>query len=202
MIVYLHPSLQPVTPAWLDGYEPPHGASLGVCHRDTLRGHLVGIGDPMIFDCPPAETFCDLDQGWSVAAVGRVEPWQIRRDQRWARTVTVEGIAGQTWQAPVILDAEGGRSFLVAYGGRDFLPMLTLEQRRCQEVADAARASLLTEGGIEMGPAACRWAAVLLAATHHITADAIAALGLLDDRLVVEVLAAATGLNLTKETAT
>lgn len=196
MIVYLTTGA-PRVPPWLAGFRPPDALSVELCRRDTAHGHLVGIGDPLVFDEPPMAAFCQLADGWRVALLGELEPLNLLRQQGWARSRRVLNLDGRRWQAPEILDEDGERAFLVAYGGPDFLPVLTAEQHRCQEVAEAARAMILTGGGMDLGPA-CRWAAVLLSATHHVSPEVMAALGLVDDRLVIETLEAATQLPLRK----
>lgn len=192
MIVYAHASQQPVTPPWLDGFAPWPGTQ--VVHRDTALGHLVGVGDPIVFECPPARIFSDLDDGWRVALAGPLDPALIYRNPSWCRTAEVVDLLGRTWRAPIILDGDGERDFLVRYGGKDFLPVLSEEQARCEAMAQAARVAV--PAGIEMGPEACRWAAVLLSATYAVPPEAIAALAILDAGLVIGCLAAATGLPL------
>ncbi len=189
MIVYLHASQQPITPPWLVDFAPAPGSAVCLCRRETEHGHLVGIGDPLIIDCPPMRIFAEVGDGWQAAVLGAVGAEHLARRPRWCRTGSVTSLSGETWQAPVILGPEGERAFLVRYAGRDFLPVLTPEQERCELVAEAARAAI--PSGIDMGPEACQWASVLLAAANHISAEAIAELGLLDGQLVAEVLATA-----------
>jgi hypothetical protein len=197
VIVYLTAGA-PRLPPWLADFRPADAMAAELCRRDTEHGHLVGIGNPLIFDEPPAEAFCDLDDGWRVALVGGVDPLQILRRQEWCRSRRVESLDGRRWQPPEILGADGVRDFLVAYAGRDFLPRLTPTQQRCEEVAKAAREMILGGGGIDMQPA-CRWAAILLSATHHVSPDCLAVLGLIDDRLAIGTLEAATSLSLKRE---
>ncbi len=194
MIVYLTRGA-PRVPPWLADFKPPGSSLVQLCRRETRHGHLVGIGNPLLFAEPPVETFCDLDDGWRVAQVGDVDPLQILRRQEWCRSRRVESLDGRRWQPPEILDADGERCFLVAYAGRDFLPRLTPTQERCEEVAKVARQMILGGGGIDMQPA-CRWAAVLLSATHHVSPECLAELGLIDDRVAVGTLEAATSLTL------
>jgi len=198
MIVYLHPSQSPRTPPWLEGFQPPDSVPVELCRRETEYGHLIGVGDPLIFDSPPLRDYCEIADGWRVARVGDLDPLHLLRAQRWARTVRVESIDGLRWQAPVILDADGEEAYLVSYGGPDFLPLRTPVQQRCHDVAVAARAAIEAKRELDMAPA-CRWAAVLLSATHHVSPEVLAVLGLLDDRLITETLAAATGLPLRVE---
>lgn len=192
MIVYLHPSQQPITPPWLADFQPVEGSDMSLCHRDTEHGHLVGIADPLVFDCPPLRCFHELDDGWKVAQAGPIEPLHLHRRLTWCRSVEARSMGGEVWRAPVILDDGGDRAFLVKFAGRDFLPSLTPEQERCEAVARAAREAI--PAGLEMGAEACRWAAVLLSAGNLICAEAIAVLGLLDGQLVTETLNPAAGM--------
>lgn len=188
MLVYRHPSHQPIVPPWLADFEPVAGSSVALCHLDTDRGHLVGIADPVCFAAPPERAFVDLDDGWQVAQVGAAEPALIARRPRWCRTVAIQSLSGEAWRAPIILGTGRERAFIVRYGGRDFLPLLTPQQERCEAVARAAADAV----ELDMGPEACQWAAVLLEAANHVPAVALAVLGLLDGQLVAETVAAAT----------
>ncbi len=194
MIVYLTRGA-PRVPPWLADFKPPASSMVQLCRRDTRHGHLVGIGNPLLFAEPPLEDFHELDDGWRVAQVGDVDPLQILRRQEWCQSRRIESLEGRRWQAPVILDADGERAFLVAYAGRDFLPRLTPMQERCEEVAKVARQMILAGGGIDMQPA-CRWAAVLLSSTHHASPDCFAELGLIDDRVALGTLESGTSLTL------
>lgn len=186
MLVYRFPSQQPVVPPWLADFAPIDGSPVALCHLDTDRGHLVGLADPVLFAPPPERAFLDLEDGWQVAQVGAAEPVLLARRPRWCRTVPVESSAGETWRAPVILGADLARAFIVRYAGRDFLPALTPEQERCEAVAHAAAGAV----EIDMGPEACQWAAILLAAANHVPPLAFAICGILDGQLVAETLAA------------
>uniref|UniRef100_UPI0017E4D679 hypothetical protein n=1 Tax=Methylibium sp. TaxID=2067992 RepID=UPI0017E4D679 len=114
------------------------------------------------------------------------------------RTLPATSIGGETWQAPVILTEDGERAYLVRYAGRDYLPQPSVVQARCEAVAQSARAGI--RDGIDMAPA-CHWSAVLLAAANYVSEGTIAALGLLDDQLVAQVLGAGTGMPLTHQVA-
>ncbi len=153
------------------------------------NAHLVGERDD----------WADLDDGWQVAVASKVDPQMFRRTMRWCRTVDVDDAHGRTWTAPVVLNASGDRCILVSYG-KDFLPVLSNAQERALAVASAARDALVAAQGIDGAgldfPVAARWVAELLALTHHIGMEAIGALGLIDDALILAVLGAATGLSL------
>lgn len=155
------------------------------------NAHLVGERDDWI----------SLDDGWQVAVAGPINPQQLRRSLRWCRTVNVEDTHGRVWTAPVILNEHGDRCILVSYG-KDFLPVLNPAQARAVEISKAARDALVVAqevegGGLDMSVAA-RWVAELLSLTHHIGMEPIAALGLIDEALILEILSAAVGLKLAK----
>lgn len=204
-IFYRHPAPADIVPPWLQGWAPVH-AEAAICHRDTPAGHLVGICNPLAFGVPAKAEWVDLDDGWQAALGPTLDPrLLIRHAQRWADVVTVQDMQGRDWAVPVILTADGSRSFRVAYGGRDMLPRLTPEQARCLEIASEARMAWIAEkerqangeeaAGVDMGVAA-RWALPLIAAANHIAEAALAELGLADDFLIVGTMAVATGLPL------
>lgn len=190
MIVWHHPSQNPVTPACLDGFEPIGDTQ--VMRRDSERGHFVAIGDPLYFDIPPARAFKPLGDGWSVAIHGKLDPTLLFRRPTWIRTEAICDLAGRVWMSPIVLNDAGERDFLVNFGGKDFMPMLTEDQERCLGIARAARVAI--PSGLEVSQVACHWAAVLLAVTNAISVEAVAELALLDAGLVAQVLSKASGL--------
>ncbi|MBA3591565.1 hypothetical protein, partial [Methylibium sp.] len=121
MIVYLHPSQQPIVPPWLDGFTP-QTPGVELVQRQTAHGCLVGIGDPLVIDCPPMRILMDVEDGWRAAVIGKLNPAHLWRGERWCRTLPATSIGGETWQAPVILTEDGERAYLVRYAGRDYLP--------------------------------------------------------------------------------
>lgn len=189
MIVYLHPSPGVRLPPWLEDFLP-QVTGVEVCQRQTDRGCLVGIGDPALLALPPERAFVEVDEGWSAALLGRsFNPTHLWRGEGWCRTAPAIAISGAEWQAPVILNDDGDRAYLVRYAGKDFLPAPTFAQRRCEDIARAARSAM--SEGIDMR-VACQWAAALLSSVAAISETAIAVLGLLDDQLVTQTLALAT----------
>lgn len=191
MIVYRHkPQVSgPVTPEWLDGWTPVAGHS--VCHRDTGKGHIVGVAEPILFS-PPLRWF-DVDQDWEGAFRGPLNHGVLARAQLWCDVRPALDLAERCWMAPVILTEEGGRAFRCSYGP-SWLPELTPAQDRAEKIAKAAR-DALDGGGVDMA-VACQWAAELLCITYHLHVNVISNLALLDDRLVPEVLSAASGRSL------
>jgi hypothetical protein len=182
----------PTCPEWLSEWKPGSAGVHSLCHRDTADGHLVGVGDPLLFS-PPRRWF-DVDQDWQAGSIGKdLNHGVLARDLLWCESRACADLADRVWMAPVILTAGGDRAFRVAYGS-NWLPSLTPEQTRAEKVAVAAREALLS-GGADMA-IACQWAAELLCVTYHLHVQVIAGLALLDDRLVPEVLATAAGINL------
>jgi hypothetical protein len=181
-------------PAWLEG-----AADLQEANDRDGKARWWGIGNAHLVG--EREDWQELDNGWRVAVAGPVDPRQFRRSIRWCRTVQVDDTHGRQWTAPVILNEHGDRCILVSYG-KDFLPALNPAQARAVEIAKAARDALVAaqeveEGGLDMSVAA-RWVAELLSLTHHIGMEVVAVLGLIDEALILEALAATVGLNLKK----
>lgn len=188
------PSTRQTPPPWLVGcadvlrVEDRTGA-----HRwwGVGNAHLIG----------PRDDYLPLSDGWLVALAGDLSPQIYRRTLRWCRTTEVEDTQGRTWTAPTILNAAGERVILVSYG-RDYLPVLSADQARAVEIATAARQQLLAAH--DLGEAidfsvAARWAAELLALTHHLSAEVLAVLAVLDEALILGVLSAACGLPLKRQ---
>ncbi len=170
-------------PPWLVGAHDLH-------RREGHGERWFGIGaQPWLVGNQKGE-WHDLADGWRCCLVGDLDPAELRRDQRWCDTEPAVDLHSRRWAAPVILGEDGGPVFRVSYG-RDFLPALTTEQTQAEEIAKAARQALAS-GGID-GPFARRWAAALLAITHHLDIEVIGALALLDDALVLSVLQPASG---------
>ena len=153
------------------------------------NAHLVG---------PDGKEFRELSDGWSVAITGLINPADYRRDIRWASCADAEDTRGRAWRAPRILSEGGERIILVTYG-RDFLPTMTPEQARAVEVASAARLAVLSameSGGVVDFSLGARWAAELLAITHHLSVECLAVIGVLDEQLILAVLSVSCGLPL------
>lgn len=185
MIVYhdTTPDTRDTPPPWLVGAHDLH-------RRDAQGGRWWGVGAHPWLVGPQDTTWHDLDDGWRCCLVGDLDPVALRRAQRWCDTEPAVDLHARRWAAPVILGDDGQPVFRVAYG-EDFLPALTPEQQRAQEIAKAARQAL-SSGGID-GPYARRWAAGLLEITHHLHVQVIGKLTLLDDALVLSVLQPAAG---------
>lgn len=180
-------------PPWLSDWTPRPGRA-SLCHRDCEDGHLVGVCEDVVFK--PANRWHEIDSDWSVGRVSgsKVNQDALIRDILWCDIQAVRDLKDNVWAAPVILTAGGSRAFRTAYG-TDWLPALTEDQERAERIAEAARDEFLRAEGssLEM-PVACQWAAELLSITYHLHPRAIAALAILDERLVVEVLKAGCGI--------
>lgn len=176
-------------PAWLEG------APELQCREDA-GGRLWGIGDPLLVGPQPDGAWKDLDDGWQCAFVGATDPRDLARQQRWADLAPVTGVNDLVWLAPEILTPTGEIAYRPPLGGPDFLPMPTPGQKRCQEVAQAARVAMTVAAtGGEGVPraAACRWAAILLSETHHVAAGVFEH-GLMDETLAIATTLFAAGL--------
>jgi len=178
-----------IPPPWLEG-----AADLMEAQDRQGRYRWWGIGNAHLVG--EREDWQDLDSGWQVAVAGKIDPRQFRRVMRWCRTVQVRDTLGREWTAPVITDSKGNRLILVAYGG-DFLPVLNPAQARAWDLVQAARAHFAAVQSVDDAeldmPLCARWAAELLALTHHISMGTIGMLRLMDDALALEVLSAAVG---------
>lgn len=174
----------PVVPACLSDWEPRGHNGAQLVHRETDAGHVVGVGDPLVWQ-PPRKWF-DVEDGWQVAMVPGVkfEPRWLVRAQGWADVEEATDMHGRTWLAPKIRSPGGRRAFRVAYG-RDWLPALSDEQRRAEEICEAA---VNAAGADTPMSVACQWAAELLCMAMHATPIALAVLALVDDVLAVETL--------------
>lgn len=184
-------------PSWLAG-------APGLQRRDGVDGRWWGIGDGYLVG-PQDRPFLQLDDGWRVTLLDGFDPRTIARAQHWCPTRPVADLQGRVWFAPELLNQHGERIFRVSYG-EDFLPALTPEQKRAQEIADAARQALITAAkeaanddqrtgsGLPVSVAG-RWAAELLALVNHVSVPVLGKLGLLDDALIGGVLLLATGLS-------
>ncbi len=180
----------PAVPACLDGWEPRGGAQL--VHRETDKGHVVYVGDPLVWATP--RTWSDVGEGWQVALVPgtKLDPRLLVRAQGWADMAEAQDMHRRVWFAPLIRKPGGGRAFRVAYG-RDWLPALSSEQTRAEEICSAALGAADQDTPMAV---ACQWAAELLSMSHHVTPEALAAAALIDDTLAVDVLRLAASLQI------
>jgi hypothetical protein len=195
VIVYrdTKPTERSTPPAWLAG-------ACELYQRDGIGSpfRYWGVGSPWLVGEHPDKRWHALPDGWECCLVGGAEPEILQRAQRWCDTDRAVDLAGNEWLAPRLLSEDGTAIYRVAYGA-DWLPSLTPEQYRADDVAKASRASLMAarEGGPAPDQRAiCQWAAELLCVTHHLDTSVIGALSLLDDALVLTAISAACGLPL------
>ncbi len=191
MLVYKDTQAQKrrTPPPWLDG-----AADLMEANDREGRFRWWGIEHAHLIG--ERDDWRTLDDGWQVAVTGPIDPQCFRRVMRWCRTAEVADTQGRQWTAPVITDAKGNRLILVAYGP-DFLPVLNPAQARAWELVQAAREHFLAVQSVDDAeldmPLCARWAAELVALTHHISMEVIGTLRLMDDALALNVLSAAVG---------
>lgn len=166
-------------------------------------GRLWCAGDGLRLTPAPDRAWTSLADDWHVRMTKEgPEPERLARVLPWAAGVEVSDGAGRRWQAPRILSAEGNRLFRVRYAGATWTPVLTEEQATVEAMAQAARdAFLALDSAKEAGQpvinppreAACTWAAHFLCVWHPLSVEVVAALGLLDDLLLVDTLKVAAG---------
>lgn len=175
-------------PPWMEG-------AGNLQTRDGEGKRYWGVGDGYL--CGPQERaqWRDIDDGYSVAIVGALDPRSLARDQRWCDTSFACDMSGRAWACPLVLAQSGARRFRSAYGA-DYLPLLTSAQDRAEKVARAAADALTAAhagtGAIPM-QVACAWAAELLSIANHVTPQILGVLGLLDDALIGAALYRAAG---------
>lgn len=144
----------------------------------------------------PHARWHDVGDKWECAILPGLSGLALARAQVWADVREVQGMNGVIWMAPQILTPMGAPGYRPALGGPNWLPIPTPEQKECQQVAEAARAALISVStGGEAPPlaAACRWAAVLLSAANHASPEVFAC-GLMDEPMAVQVCAIGAGL--------
>lgn len=176
-------------PAWLEG-------APDLQRRDGPDKRWWGIGSGALVGDQPTAKWAPLGGGLRAVVLKGFDPRALAINQQWCPVTLAADLQGRVWSVGCVLSQSGDRQFRTAYGP-DFLPALTPEQTKAEAVAKAARSALIASVADNTGlpmQLACRWAAELLATVNHISIDAIAALGLLDDALVAAVLYSASGL--------
>jgi hypothetical protein len=177
-------------PDWIAG-------APGLVVRESMAGRFWAIGESYL--CGPQERnrWADVGDGFSATIVGNLDALRLKRDQQWCEVSTGPDLKMREWTIPKPLGYEGSRTFRVAYGP-DYLPALTDEQKRCEDIARAARGALMaaTLNGEPLPmKIACAWTAELLSVTNHVTPRVLGELALIDDVLVAAVLYGASGLS-------
>ncbi len=175
-------------PTWLEDAQD-------VQQREDAAGRLWAIGEPALVGPRPEGEWRDLGNQWDCCVIGKLDTKPLRRRQLWASLFPSHGVDEIIWMAPEILTPTGEMAIRPPLGGADFLPMPTYSQRRCLDVATAARSALIqaSTGGDGLPlSAACRWAAVLLSETHHVPPEVFGC-GLMDEILACQVNRVAAG---------
>ncbi len=160
--------------------------------REDAAGRLWGIGDPTLIG--PGTGWIDLDDGWQVRQVGKLDASQLIRHQLWCDVRPTASLEDVIWIAPAVLTIEGTRAFRIAYGD-NFEPALTETQQRLMTIATEARTLVIAAqaSGVIDSTIACRYTAELLSAVNYVTPEVLAKLRLLDDALAVDGLVIAAG---------
>lgn len=189
MIVYRDKQRRLTAPSWLDG-------APDLARRESADFSYWGIGESYLCGPQPHLEWSDVGGDYAATIVGDLSTERLHRAQRWCDITHGPDMQGRRWAIPAPLTLAGERAFRVAYGA-DFLPLLTIPQKRTEEIARAARGALIAasddNSGIPMATA-CAWTAELLSVTNYVSPKVLAALGLIDDILVAAVLYGASGI--------
>ncbi len=186
----MHPRPEsPRWPSWLMGAE-------NLCRRESPKGDLVAITDPLVFPSGDGLKWLPVEDGWQVAKGGGADLPQLIRKRTDCQALTVFDGRGTSWLVPAILDPAGNVTMAVplsSVSGK-WAREPTDEQAGMIQAAQAARAEIVTNrlGQVPV-EAACAWVCALLAGTYYLSPCTIGALALLDDYLIPRVLLAAAG---------
>lgn len=186
MLYFRTPLANPdLVPPELAGWEPPRPeVALNTVQHGEHR--IVGICSQWDLGVPEGPWSAHV-MGWQVCKIREPEPLDhVRMKSKWP-CITVD-IDGKPWFLPAILDANGKRLYKVAYGGADFLPILTPEQERIEAIVHAIRA----DESADM-PVKARWAAALLGLTYHMSPTTIGMCSFLSEDLINATLKVAVG---------
>ena len=181
-----------------------------LCRVEAASGAIVWVGDQLIVPNVPDAAWADLPGtieggSWQVANLGKIDLLPLRRaDGPWWYH-HVNDAAGRGWQVPAILGPDGHPAFpipvrLIGFEevAGEHVPQYARqappEHARLIEIARAARTEIeaCKLDQVEIQPL-MSWTTALLAAGQRIHPIALAALGLVDDRLVFRALMAAAG---------
>ncbi len=174
----------PQPPAWLE-------AAVDLSFAETGTHRIMALGPTYLVGERKGLAWVAIEDGWQAALLQPDEPMAHARKISWARTRLVADAEGRQWQVPVVRSIHGASAIIASYGA-NWLPAYTEQQQRLLAISDAAAAAL--EARQLPQREGCQWAAELLLAGHHISLMTIQGLRLLDDYLVQNVLAAATGI--------
>lgn len=190
-------------PPWLVG-------ALDLQRQSASDGDLIGFWQPLYCDAA-VETqramWHDLSDHWQVCLVGELVPaTMLRQAADTPALLPVADSKGRAWHAPAILQpppagdrvvGDGTVAIPLAFGKNPagtWCRCPTPAQAAWIGAAQAARREIVA-GTIASVPLSVvsEWALVLTTAVYHLNDEVIAALGLYDDRLVLQTLLASAG---------
>lgn len=203
MIIYRHP----------DKAEPPPWLAGGYTRADTTKGPIFTRRADGLLEVPEGLDWREVEDGWTCAAVGDVEPESLLRewvelddgarrvrlaDGQTALVYPANDARGRTWFVPMVIHADGSLAMSLPWGENEegqAERRPTPLQASIIHAAEQAQAEVETMDGVAQLPMAVAfgWCADLLMATHFLSRRTILALGLLDDYLVARVLMGASG---------
>ena len=195
-------------PSWL---QPRAGEMQRV---EDPEGDFVGFWNPLFFSVaqiPADAVWATLEDHWEVVIVQPFTPAALlsQAADRPKLLPVADGLGG-AWHAPAILSPRGTIMLdlpLLRDDAGDWARLPRPEQQRLIDAAVSARTEALTL--VEVGGAqvprlgtvsqtvVADWAATLLSAIYPFNVEAFGKLGILTDRLVLEVCLAAAGLQKT-----
>lgn len=176
-------------PAELRSFKSPFpGADLT---ESIVGDHRVcGITAPFGFE-PPVEGWQRISDGWEVVRTAKFDPTALgNADSKWR--ISVYQVNGIDWFLPKIITAAGVRAFSVVYGGPDFLPQLTDEQKSMMALAAEIETARANNAWPDM-PTQAKWTARLLSLTYLMSPATFAAIGVLSEELIRATLLTAVG---------
>lgn len=179
----------PTPPPWLAGC-PDVQCIL------TDRGAIYSACDPLFLAPPPEAAWRPLVDGWQVALVGELDLSPYVRQRQDLEFISVSDSWGRAYLVPAVLTPGGAVALTLPWGlvngSRARKP--AEEQRLLIAAAEAARGEILAGkvGEIPIDVAA-DWVHALLASAYHLPPPAFDALEIVDDKLALRALLAASG---------
>lgn len=180
------------------GFPPGHP-----CQRtEADDGDFVGVWDPMIFqvtNIPKDAVWHDLPDDWKVCQVGELDPRTLLRlDAGRPALLPISDCLGRTWHAPAVLAPNGDCMLSVPLGRNEmgqWARIPSAEQIALINAAAFSRAEIGRMMKGEMPPlaAVADTAAILLASIYLLCPEALARLGLLDEKMAVMAMGSSSG---------
>ena len=184
-----HASRPEHRPPELDGWAPGVGGfSLDANTVGDYR--VIGLCQPLGYQ-PPEDGWHPSVTGWEVAKTGDF-PWMALANPACKWKVGVREVDGEKWLCPMVLTSEGHRAFSVVYGGPEFMPILTQQQKDMVDLANEIRGGFASGTWPDM-PIRARWAARLMSLPYHLSPQTVGALGLLSEEVIDAYLQTAVG---------